>query len=131
MPTPWYHPRGSAPRPPRPPEPAGPPRPTGRPLAISDRHGHRARARAAGAWLADRANSVFDSWRFIVAQTAVAVVWAAFHRLAPEDRWVPGPLLGLALTLGPQAAYAAPLVLLSQIRLADTARINAQPCSEA
>ncbi|WTW95877.1 DUF1003 domain-containing protein [Streptomycetaceae bacterium NBC_01309] len=123
MPTPWYHPRGSAPRPP------GPPGPTGRPLAVSDRCGHR--ARAAGAWLADRANSVFDSWRFIVAQTAVAVVLAVFNRLAPEDRWVPGPLLGLALILGPQAAYAAPLVLLSQIRLADTARINAQPCSQA
>jgi uncharacterized membrane protein len=123
MPTPWYHPRGSTPRPSR------PPRPAGRRLAVSDRYGHR--ARAAGAWLADRANRVFDSWRFIVAQTAVAVVWAVFNHLAPEDRWLPGPLLGLALTLGPQAAYAAPLVLLSQIRLAEKARINAKPCVEA
>jgi uncharacterized membrane protein len=123
MPAPWYHFRGSAPRPPH------SSRSTGRPLAVSVRRGDR--ARTAGAWLADRANRVFDSWRFIVAQTAAAVVWAAFNRLAPEDRWVPGPLLGLALTLGPQAAYAAPLVLLSQIRLADTARINAKPRVEA
>lgn len=96
---------------------------------MSHRCGHR--ARAAGAWLADRATRVFDSWPFLVAQTAIGVAWAVFNHLAPEDRWVPGPLLGLALTLGPQAAYAAPLILLSRIRLADTARINAKPCAEA
>ncbi|MGW0660932.1 DUF1003 domain-containing protein [Streptodolium elevatio] len=89
----------------------------------------RHRARTAGARLAGRAAAVFDSWLCIVAQTALAVVWAVLNHLTPEDRWVPGPLLALALTLGHQAAYAAPLILLGQIRLADTARIDARPRS--
>ncbi|MCF2529250.1 DUF1003 domain-containing protein [Yinghuangia soli] len=94
-------------------------RPTG------DRRSHR--AQAAGAWLAGRVARAFDSWLFIVAQTAVAVVWAVVNRVTPEDRWMPGLLLDLALILGPQAAYAAPLVLFSRIRLADAARIDARP----
>ena len=86
------------------------------------RHDHR----TSGQRLADSVTSVFGSWRFIIVQTAVVAVWIAINVVAVLYRWDPYPFILLNLLFSTQAAYAAPLILLSQNRQADTDRVKAE-----
>lgn len=86
------------------------------------RHDHR----NAGQRLADSVTSVFGSWRFIIVQTGIVIVWIAVNLLAVVYRWDPYPFILLNLLFSTQAAYAAPLILLSQNRQADTDRVKAE-----
>jgi uncharacterized membrane protein len=76
--------------------------------------------------IADRVTGVFGSWRFIVVQTVIVTAWIALNLLAVAYRWDPYPFILLNLVFSTQAAYAAPLILLSQNRQADTDRITAE-----
>ena len=69
---------------------------------------------------------MFGSWRFIVVQTVIVTAWIALNLLAVTYRWDPYPFILLNLVFSTQAAYAAPLILLSQNRQADTDRITAE-----
>ena len=69
---------------------------------------------------------VFGSWRFIVVQTVIVTIWITLNLLAVGHRWDPYPFILLNLVFSTQAAYAAPLILLSQNRQADTDRITAE-----
>jgi Protein of unknown function (DUF1003) len=69
---------------------------------------------------------LFGSWRFIVVQTITVVAWIAVNLVAFVQRWDPYPFILLNLLFSTQAAYAAPLILLSQNRQADTDRIKAE-----
>ena len=82
--------------------------------------------RTSGERLADRVTAVFGSWRFIIAQTIIVCAWIALNLLAVAARWDPYPFILLNLVFSTQAAYAAPLILLSQNRQADTDRIRAE-----
>jgi uncharacterized membrane protein len=81
--------------------------------------------------IADRVTELFGSWTFIVAQTTLIVVWlgyngwAATHWLAGGD-FDPYPFILLNLLFSTQAAYAAPLILLSQNRTAERDRVKAE-----
>lgn len=86
------------------------------------RHDHRSR----GEHLADTVTGLFGSWRFIIIQTAIVAAWIAANFLALAYRWDPYPFILLNLVFSTQAAYAAPLILLSQNRQADTDRIEAE-----
>jgi uncharacterized membrane protein len=86
------------------------------------RHDHRTR----GERLADRVTAVFGSWTFIIVQTVIVVLWIGVNLLAVAYRWDPYPFILLNLVFSTQAAYAAPLILLSQNRQADTDRIKAE-----
>jgi uncharacterized membrane protein len=103
---------------------------SGRP---ADRAGHRHPAnqrrhdrRTSGERLADRVTAVFGSWRFIVVQTIIVCAWIGVNLFAIAERWDPYPFILLNLVFSTQAAYAAPLILLSQNRQADTDRIQAE-----
>ena|GEM_PF-5456938 len=76
--------------------------------------------------LADRVTAVFGSWTFIIVQTMIVVLWIGLNLLALVHRWDPYPFILLNLVFSTQAAYAAPLILLSQNRQADTDRIKAE-----
>ncbi|HET7653375.1 MAG TPA: DUF1003 domain-containing protein [Acidimicrobiales bacterium] len=54
--------------------------------------------------------------RFLVAQTAIVVVWIIVNAIAWGLRWDPYPFILLNLAFSTQAAYAAPLILLAQNR---------------
>jgi len=54
--------------------------------------------------------------RFLVAQTAVVIVWISLNVVAVSLRWDPYPFILLNLAFSTQAAYAAPLILLAQNR---------------
>jgi uncharacterized membrane protein len=86
------------------------------------RHDHR----TPGQRLADSVTGVFGSWRYIVIQTVVVLLWIAANILAVALRWDPYPFILLNLLFSTQAAYAAPLILLSQNRQADTDRVKAE-----
>ncbi|MGO9599874.1 MAG: DUF1003 domain-containing protein [Isosphaeraceae bacterium] len=74
-----------------------------------------------GDWIADRIASWVGSWTFIIVQTTIVIVWIAFNLAAWIKHWDPYPFILLNLTLGIQAAYAAPILMISQNR---QARLN-------
>lgn len=82
--------------------------------------------RSFGERMADRVTASFGSWTFISAQTAVVVVWIAMNIVAFVYRWDPYPFILLNLLFSTQAAYAAPLLLLSANRQAERDRIKAE-----
>jgi uncharacterized membrane protein len=86
------------------------------------RHDHR----TTGQRLADSVTGVFGSWRFIVIQTVIVILWIGANIIAVTLRWDPYPFILLNLLFSTQAAYAAPLILLSQNRQADTDRVKAE-----
>ena len=65
-----------------------------------------------GARIADAVTSFMGSWRFIILQTAIVVVWITgnIYLLFHYD---PYPFILLNLAFSTQAAYAAPLILLA------------------
>jgi uncharacterized membrane protein len=64
--------------------------------------------------------------RFIVGQTVLVVGWIVLNTVGAIKHWDPYPFILLNLVFSTQAAYAAPLILLSQNRQADTDRIKAE-----
>ena len=86
------------------------------------RHDQRNR----GERIADQVTGVFGSWRFIVIQTVIVLLWIGLNLVGLAHHWDPYPFILLNLVFSTQAAYAAPLILLSQNRQADTDRITAE-----
>jgi uncharacterized membrane protein len=82
-----------------------------------------------GARIADMVTGFLGSWRFIIVQTVVVVVWIAgnifllFH-------FDPAPFILLNLGFSTQAAYAAPLILLAGNRQALRDRLTLEHTAE-
>jgi uncharacterized membrane protein len=81
--------------------------------------------------VADKVTAVFGSWFFIVAQTLLIVLWLGYNgwvagRWAVDHEFDPYPFILLNLLFSTQAAYAAPLILLSQNRTAERDRVKAE-----
>ena len=79
-----------------------------------------------GAVLADWVAQTVGSWRFIVLQSIVLAVWIILNVLAFVQHWDPYPFILLNLILSFQAAYAAPIIMMSQNRQSEIDRRNAQ-----
>ncbi len=84
-----------------------------------------------GARIADKVTAVFGSWAFILIQTALIVVWLAYNAYVAvhflhSSRFDPYPFILLNLLFSTQAAYAAPLILLSQNRTTERDRVKAE-----
>src|SRR5512143_3157210 len=77
-----------------------------------------ANVRSRGDRVADRIASWVGSWTFIIAQTAIVIVWMVVNLVAWTKHWDPYPFILLNLTLGIQAAYSAPILMISQNRQA-------------
>ncbi|MEO5704904.1 MAG: DUF1003 domain-containing protein [Candidatus Limnocylindrales bacterium] len=65
-----------------------------------------------GARIADRVTGFMGSWKFIIVQTVIVVIWIG------GNIWLlfnfdPAPFILLNLAFSTQAAYAAPLILLA------------------
>ncbi|GAA1977332.1 DUF1003 domain-containing protein [Kitasatospora viridis] len=71
---------------------------------------------------ADAVTGAFGSWRFLWAQTGFIAVWMAANALPGVPHWDAYPFGLLNLVFSTQAAYAAPLILLSQNRQGDRDR---------
>jgi uncharacterized membrane protein len=68
---------------------------------------------------AEKVARFFGTPKYILAQTALVVLWIAINSIAVAYRWDPYPFILLNLAFSTQAAYAAPLILLAQTRQAD------------
>jgi len=71
-----------------------------------------------GERVSDRVAAVVGSWRFIIIQSVLLVVWLALNIIAWTEHWDPYPFILLNLVLSFQAAYTAPIIMMSQNRQA-------------
>lgn len=74
---------------------------------------------------ADYVAGLVGSWRFIIIQSILIAFWTAFNIVAYVSHWDPYPFILLNLFLSLQAAYTAPIIMMSQNRLAEKDRIEA------
>lgn len=65
-----------------------------------------------GARIADRVTGFMGSWRFIIVQTVIVVIWIGGNIILLFN-FDPFPFILLNLAFSTQAAYAAPLILLA------------------
>jgi len=79
-----------------------------------------------GQRLADRFAEVIGSWRFIVIQSALLAVWITLNVTAYIYHWDPYPFILLNLALSFQAAYAAPIIMMSQNRQSEKDHLQAK-----
>lgn len=70
---------------------------------------------------ADGLTALVGSWRFILIQSALLVAWLVFNSLS-ASRVDPYPFILLNLLLSFQAAYTAPIIMMSQNRQAELDR---------
>src|SRR4051794_3190989 len=87
---------------------------------------HAAEAQlTAGQKIADAVAATMGSWRFIIIQTTILILWIALNITAWINHWDPYPFILLNLALSFQAAYAAPFIMMSQNRQQDVDRQQA------
>ncbi|MCW3093699.1 MAG: hypothetical protein JWP81_4768 [Ferruginibacter sp.] len=76
--------------------------------------------------LADSVANGMGSWRFIIFQSIFVVIWMSMNVIALIAHWDPYPFILLNLIFSTQAAYAAPIIMMSQNRQSQRDRIQAQ-----
>jgi len=79
-----------------------------------------------GARIADWVAKTVGSWRFIIIQSIILGVWIVLNVIAYVQHWDPYPFILLNLVLSFQAAYAAPIIMMSQNRQSEIDRRHAQ-----
>jgi uncharacterized membrane protein len=65
------------------------------------------------------------SWGFIIGQSSLLCLWALLNVTAWIQHWDPYPFILMNLALSLQAAYTAPMIMMSQNRQAARDRIEA------
>ena len=78
-----------------------------------------------GQRVADRLAHVMGSWAFIIIQTAIVLMWMALNIIGYINHWDPYPFILLNLLFSTQAAYAAPIIMMSQNRQNERDRFQA------
>jgi uncharacterized membrane protein len=81
---------------------------------------------SAGQRAADLVARQMGSWRFIIVQATLLLVWLVINSLAWLHDWDPYPFILLNLVLSFQAAFAAPVIMMSQNRQAARDRLDAE-----
>jgi uncharacterized membrane protein len=79
-----------------------------------------------GQRIADRLAAVMGSWSFIIVQSVILTIWICLNVVAYMEHWDPYPFILLNLALSFQAAYAAPIIMMSQNRQAAKDRLMAE-----
>ena len=74
---------------------------------------------------ADWTTNIMGSWRFIIVQSLVLIVWVVLNVVAWTKHWDPYPFILMNLVLSLQAAYTAPIIMMSQNRQAMRDRLDA------
>ena len=80
----------------------------------------------AGQRVADHIAEIIGSWRFIIIQSMLLAVWVALNITAYIYRWDPYSFILLNLALSFQAAYSAPIIMMSQNRAGEKDRLAAE-----
>lgn len=75
---------------------------------------------------ADRIAATVGSWRFILTQSLILTGWLILNAIAWSFRWDPYPFILLNLVLSFQAAFTAPIIMMSQNRQSSRDRLEAE-----
>ncbi len=89
-------------------------------------HEKHAETLSFGSRLADSVAKGMGSWKFIIIQTILVVFWMGLNLIAYVSHWDVYPFILLNLLFSTQAAYAAPIIMMSQNRQNDRDRLQAQ-----
>jgi uncharacterized membrane protein len=76
--------------------------------------------------IADAVANGMGSWRFIILQSIFVVIWMTLNIVGMVAHWDVYPFILLNLIFSTQAAYAAPIIMMSQNRQSQRDRIQAQ-----
>lgn len=79
-----------------------------------------------GERMADRITSLVGSWRFIITQSITLGLWLVVNSIGWYLRWDPYPFILLNLVLSFQAAFTAPIIMMSQNRQTARDRIASE-----
>ncbi len=80
--------------------------------------------RNAGQRAADAVARGMGSWRFIIVQTVIVILWMGLNVTGLVYHWDVYPFILLNLLFSTQAAYAAPIIMMSQNRAAAVDRLR-------
>jgi uncharacterized membrane protein len=78
-----------------------------------------------GQRLADSVANGMGSWRFIIIQTVIVVIWMVANVVGFVYHWDVYPYILLNLLFSTQAAYAAPIIMMAQNRQSQRDRAQA------
>jgi len=73
---------------------------------------------------ADLVAATVGSWRFIIVQSLLLLVWVVLNVSGWMRHWDPYPFILMNLVLSLQAAYTAPVIMMSQNRQAARDRLE-------
>lgn len=79
-----------------------------------------------GEKVADAIANGMGSWNFIIWQSVIVLIWMLLNIVGLVYHWDPYPFILLNLLFSTQAAYAAPLIMMSQNRQTARDRVQAQ-----
>lgn len=79
-----------------------------------------------GERIADKVADTIGSWRFIIIQSMLIVLWIILNVVAWIDHWDPYPFILMNVMLSFQAAYAGPVIMMSQNRQSAKDRLAAE-----
>lgn len=82
--------------------------------------------RTVGERIADAASQGIGSWKFIIIQTFLVMIWVVVNVAGFVLRWDPYPFILLNLMFSVQAAYTGPILLLAGNRQATKDRAMAE-----
>jgi uncharacterized membrane protein len=79
-----------------------------------------------GQRLADSVANGMGSWRFIIIQSVIVLIWMGLNIIAIMKPWDRYPFILLNLLFSTQAAYAAPIIMMAQNRQNQRDRAHAE-----
>jgi uncharacterized membrane protein len=94
-------------------------------MATKNWHDKHIESSTLGQRLSDKIAGGMGSWKFIIWQTIIVIIWMSLNIMAFVQHWDPYPFILLNLIFSTQAAYAAPIIMMSQNRQSQRDRIQA------
>jgi uncharacterized membrane protein len=76
--------------------------------------------------IADSVAKGMGSWSFIIIQTVLVIIWMTLNLIGFMYHWDVYPFILLNLLFSTQAAYAAPIIMMSQNRQNERDRMHAE-----
>ncbi len=95
----------------------------GNPINWHEKHAEKL---SFGNRLADSVANGMGSWRFIIVQTILVVLWMVLNIIGFAYHWDVYPFILLNLVFSTQAAYAAPIIMMAQNRQNERDREHAE-----
>ncbi|MBP7215573.1 MAG: DUF1003 domain-containing protein [Candidatus Kapabacteria bacterium] len=81
--------------------------------------------RTPGQIASDFVTKLIGSWKFLITQSIFIVIWLLLNVVVLIYHWDPYPFILMNLLLSLQAAYATPIIMMSQNRQEERDRIDA------